>query len=102
MASLTEIVKQEIAWYAAGGLDAKSYLLANEVEQVYAVNVVSRTTPKPQWPADVVVIARIAGELVIIEEDRTDKPLVDRLVAASIPRDKIILAYAGEPLPDMS
>ncbi len=48
-----------------------------------------------------VVLARVVGDYVIVEEDLTDRPLVDRLVAAGIPREKIILAYAGEPLSDM-
>jgi hypothetical protein len=35
---------------------------------------------------------------VITEEDLTDRPLVDALVRAGVPRDKIVLAYAGEPI----
>ncbi|GIK67262.1 MAG: hypothetical protein BroJett018_50560 [Chloroflexota bacterium] len=45
-------------------------------------------------------MARIKGDYIIIEDDRTDKPLVKRLVAAGIPRERIILAYANEPLPN--
>jgi KaiC/GvpD/RAD55 family RecA-like ATPase len=36
---------------------------------------------------------------VIIEEDRTDRPLVDELIAAGIPRERIVLAYIGEAPP---
>lgn len=51
-------------------------------------------------PSHVVVMARIEGDYVIIEADRTDKPLVERLIDAGIPREKIIEYYAGEPLPE--
>lgn len=100
MASLTEIVKQEVFWYAGGGSKVKYLPFANEIEQAYTVNVID--TPERRQPAGVVVLARVIGDYVIIEEDLTDRPLVDRLVAAGIPREKIILAYAGEPLPDVS
>ncbi|MDX2140626.1 MAG: element excision factor XisI family protein [Chloroflexota bacterium] len=36
---------------------------------------------------------------VVIERDMNDKPLVDALVQAGVPREKIILAYAGEAMP---
>ncbi|KAB2858249.1 MAG: XisI protein [Anaerolineae bacterium] len=39
----------------------------------------------------------VTGDRVIIEDDRTDKPLVKRLVAAGIPREKIIWVYANAP-----
>jgi hypothetical protein len=97
MDSLAEIVKREIGWYAAGDTDLKMYVLFNEADQVYAVN---RVIPSRRWPTDVVMLARIVGDYVIIEDDRTDKPFEDRLTAAGIPRAKIVLAYAGEILPD--
>jgi hypothetical protein len=34
------------------------------------------------------------------EEDPTDKKLVDALLQRGIPREQIVLAYAGEPIPD--
>ncbi len=98
MAGLAEIVKQEIAWYAASGSNLKSYLLTDEMAHIYGVTVIDY--PVRRHPAGVAVLARVVGDQVIIEEDRTDKPLVERLVAAGVPRNKIILAYANEPLPD--
>lgn len=100
METLADILKREMAWYTSGGFDLEAYLLSNDAQQVYSVNIVSTAYPKPQWPADVVVMARIKGDYIIIEDDRTDKPLVKRLVAAGIPRERIILAYANEPLPN--
>jgi XisI protein len=100
MDKLTEIVKQEVGWYASGGAGANVILYASldDVKQVYAVNAVSY--PERNRSAGLVVLARIVGDTVIIEADRTDRPLVDSLRHAGIPREKIVLAYAGEPIPD--
>ena len=35
---------------------------------------------------------------IVIERDVNDKPLVDALLQAGIPRKQIVLAYAGEPV----
>lgn len=98
MSTLAETLRREVAWYASGGLNSNAILLSNDEAQVYAVNVYDY--PKHELPAGIAVMARLAGEFIVIEEDRTTKPLEDRLQAAGIPREKIILAYAGEKLPD--
>lgn len=100
MATLIETVKQELAWYASSGFNSKSYLLINDADQVYAVNVVIRKSSRP-FPTNVVMMVRVVGDTVIVEDDRTDRPFEDRLMAAGVPREKIILAYAGEPVPDL-
>jgi hypothetical protein len=46
------------------------------------------------------LIVRIAGDKIIVEEDRNSDPLYEALVQAGIPREQIILAYAGESIPD--
>ncbi|KAB2866373.1 MAG: XisI protein [Anaerolineae bacterium] len=48
-----------------------------------------------------VAFAPIVGDYITIEEDRTDRPLVERLVAAGIPREKIVCPYACDPYPDV-
>jgi hypothetical protein len=100
MASLDEIVKKELAWYASSGFNSKSYLLMNDPEHIYGVTVIVRQA-KRQFPTDVVMLVRVVGDYVVVEDDRTDKPFEDRLMAAGIPREKIILAYAGEPIPEL-
>ena len=97
MASLNDIVKQVVFWYASGGLNLRTFALSNEEQSVYAVNVVD--WPNRHRPAGVVVLARIEDDRVVIEEDTTDRPLVDALVKAGIPRERIVLQYAGESLP---
>jgi hypothetical protein len=94
MAQLNEIVKDTLLQYVGRGFDNRSFPLANEAEQIYAVNIID--TPVRKRKAGVVVIARVDGDRVIIEEDLTDRPLVDALVEAGVPREKIVLAYAGE------
>lgn len=42
----------------------------------------------------------VVNNKTIINKDTTDRPLVDELVRAGIPRDQIVLAYAGEKLPE--
>lgn len=97
MNQLDEIVKRTVFWYAAGGTNVKSFPLVNEEQHVYAVNVID--WPERRRSAGVVVIARVEGDKVIIEEDMTDHPLVDALVENGVPREQIILAYVGERLP---
>jgi hypothetical protein len=63
MAQLNEIVRETVFWYAGGGFNNKTFKLANEQEQVYAVNIVD-TVPR-QEAASVVVIARVDGDRVI-------------------------------------
>lgn len=45
------------------------------------------------------IIVRVIADTIIIEEDRNNKPLYEALMQAGIPREKIILAYAGEQVP---
>lgn len=45
------------------------------------------------------VVVRIVHSIVVVERDQTDRPVVDALLDAGIPRANIILAYLGEPVP---
>lgn len=94
MDTLKTIVRDAVFWYAGGGINIRMYPLFNDDLGVYAVTMVD--FPERKHAAQVVVQARLEGEIVIIEEDTTDRPLVDRLVAAGIPRERIVLAYLGE------
>lgn len=100
MAGIKDIVREEVKKYAAGGRGANIILfpLLDDENHTYAVNAVDYPTREDY--AMVVVLARIVGDKVVIEEDTTDKKLVDALLQRGIPRDQIILAYQGEPIPD--
>ncbi len=101
MASLTEIVRAEVHWYASNGegLNVRLFPIFDDEHHNYAVIIVDHPAPKSyEGTAEVVVMARIFGNKVIIEADYTDKPLYKRLMERhDVPRDRIILAYVGEP-----
>jgi hypothetical protein len=100
MDTLKTILRDTLMYYVGSGRGANIRLFPvfDDEHQVYAVTAVDYPTHKDV--AGVVLLARIVGDMVVIEEDATDKSLLDRLEANGIPRDKIILAYAGEPVPD--
>lgn len=100
MDHIKKIVRQEVKKYASGGRGANILLFAilDDEQGIYAVNAVDY--PDRNDVAGVVVLARVVKNLVVIEEDMTDKKLVHALQQAGIMRDHIILAYEGEPIPD--
>lgn len=60
MASLANIVKEVVFSYASGGLNLRTFPLANEEQGVYGVNVID--WPERHRAAGVVVLARVEGE----------------------------------------
>jgi hypothetical protein len=100
MDNLNQIVSEEVKKYNSGGRGAGAifFFLADDQRQTYAVNAV--LYPKRTRSAGAVVMARVVGDRVIIEYDGTDKPLLDALLQRGIPREQIVLAYQGEPIPD--
>lgn len=95
---LSTIVQREVEDYAAGGSwKSAFYPISDVTRQIYTVMVVP-DTPRP-FPARAVVMARVIGDYVVIDEDTTDRPLVSELVRAGVPCEKIILLYAGQSLP---
>jgi hypothetical protein len=98
LTDLHDIVRDEVSKYVGYSPQEQLHAVLDLKNQVYAVVGI------PHWPrelpASIVVMARIAGEQIIVEEDTTDKPLYEALMAnAGIPREQIILAYAGEAIP---
>ncbi len=101
VAELTELVRQQVADYAKGqDWRGRSYFLENAQENIYAVTFVP-APDHPQAPKlDVIILARVIGDRVVIDEDITDRPLYRELMRAGIPREQIVLAYAGEQPPE--
>lgn len=96
--SLAEITRREVERYVGYSDDSTLYFLADDKRQTYAVVDVPHT-PR-EYPTEIVVLARVMGDVVVIDEDTTDKPLVEALmVNAHIPREKIILVYQDEAIP---
>lgn len=92
---LIQAVKNEIALYAGHSFTSQAYTLFDENNHRYAV-VVIPDLPRP-YPSRVIVMARIIDNKIFIDEDISDKPLVDALITnTDIAREQIVLVYAGE------
>lgn len=100
VAQLVEITRREVAGYVGFSPFAKFYPLLDDENRTYAVVIVEKENDKRL--VDIVIMARVVGDQVIIEEETTDKPLVDALmVNGNVPREQIVLAYAGEAVPEV-
>lgn len=98
--NVAQIVQDLIEDYANGGgwAKARGYAISDAQRGIYSVLAIPDYPRK--FPAGIVILARVTDYEVIIEQDITDRPLWEALVRAGIPREQIILTYAGEPLPD--
>ncbi len=94
MDALTEILRQVIAGYAGEALNGYSYLTSSADQQIFTVVSVGQV--RGQRVVDNGLVVRVKNNRIIIECDVNDKPLVDALLSAGIPRNQIVLAYAGE------
>ncbi len=95
--TLADVVREQVAAYAGPALKARAFFLSNEFEHIYGVVDVPES--RAQMTPLLVLLARVSDDFVIIEEDIHDRPLWEALVRAGIPRDRIVLAYAGESAP---
>jgi hypothetical protein len=99
LADMKAIVRREVDRYAVDVPGCKLYAVLDDLNQTYGVICVpDNSADRPAW---IVMLTHIVDDYVVIDEDTTDKPLVDALmINGGIPREKIILAYAGETLPE--
>jgi hypothetical protein len=96
MDTLKCTVRHVVESYAGKAHNGHLYLTTSPTEDVLAVVGVGVVNGERFVTTGLLV--RIVGDFVIVEHDRNDKSVLDALVQAGIPRDKIILAYAGEPV----
>ena len=94
MDKLEHILETCMRTYATKGHNGRSYFTKNDTEKV--MTVVSSFVVQGNHYVDTTLMARLVNERIIIEQDKTNKPLVDMLLAADIPRSQITLVYAGE------
>jgi hypothetical protein len=94
MDTLTKTVYDAVMGYARKGLNSQSYFTHDDDNTIFSV--VTVTTNNTSF---VSLLVRISNSMVIVEQDRNNKTLVDALLQAGIPRESIILAYKGEPTP---
>src|SRR5579885_1366314 len=94
MDTLRQSLRRAMEGYAGRALNGYSYLLGSPDMSVFAIVSVGHVQDRDI--VDTGLMARVAGERIIIERDVNDKPLVDALIAEGIDRSRITLKYAGE------
>lgn len=94
MDTLTQTVSNVVMAYARKGLNSQSYFTHDNDNTIFSVVTVSANNT-----AFVSVLVRLSESLIIVEQDRNDKAVVDALVEAGIERERISLAYKDEPVP---
>lgn len=96
--SLVDATRREVERYTGYSDESNLYFLSNDIKFVYTVVDVPNI-PRT-YSTEIVVMAHVVGDFIVIDEDTTDKPLFEALmVNAYIPRENIILAYQGETIP---
>ena len=93
IADPTGVLRQGIEDYVRDQDDSNAYWLEDIAHHLLAVLVVPKDKPQQSLT---ILVARIEDDMVIIETDLTDKPLFQALEQAGVPREQIVLAYAGE------
>jgi hypothetical protein len=97
MVGLADVLKTCLdEFYGMGwGWQLRKLKAYDDVAQTYAVLAV------PLHHRDemgVMVMARILNDQIVIEADKTDRPLVDKLLEMGVLRQQIVLAYQNEPV----
>ncbi len=92
--ALNDVVRQQISTYATDGYNLagqriKLYFVENPQEQVFAI--LGPYDPV-DGKAELVLMARIIDNQVIIDFDKTSKPLYNALKRAGVPEHQIIIA----------
>ena len=93
---LAEVVRQTVSSYATRGYSAgqpsRLYYVENLQDQVFSV--VAPYNQKYER-ADLVLMARIVNDKIVIEADKTSKPLFDELRRAGIDESQIVVMGLG-------
>ena len=95
MDRLIDTLRKVLEGYTGEALNGYSYL--TESKDGNAFTIVSIGYLPDKRVVDAGLIVRLLENRIIIERDLNDKPLVDALLQANVPRRQIVLAYAGEP-----
>ena len=95
MDTLKATLQAVLEGYTGDGLNGHAYLVHDPALEIYTVISVGYIRQRRVTDANLIV--RLTSDKIIIERDMNDKTLADALVQAGVPRQSIILAYAGEP-----
>lgn len=99
MGTLREDVRKAVERYAVKGINSDAYLTVSPDGDLLTVIDFAHDNKGRRFVATSLVV-RYTDEFVIIQHDDNNKPLVDALVQGGVPRAQIILAYAGETIPE--
>ena len=94
MAELKRILREVMQEYAGEALNGHLYLTSNDDEGVFTITSIANV--RGERVVETGIVARIDYETILIERDISNKPLVDALLQVGIPRERIVLVYAGE------
>lgn len=98
MDRLRETLIAVLEGYTGKAFNGYSYLTSSTDQHHFVVTGVGTVQGKRIINTGLVV--QLSDDMIIVDRDINNKPLVDALVQAGIPRTQIVLAYAGEPVPE--
>jgi hypothetical protein len=98
MDRLKEMLIAALEGYIGNAFNGYSYLTSSADQNHFVVTSVGTVQGKRIVNTGLVV--QLNDNTIIIDRDINSKPLVDALIQVGIPRKQIILAYAGEPVPE--
>jgi hypothetical protein len=97
METLQHTLKAVMIGYTGRGLNDDSVLTMSDDGRL--LTVVSIGQVRGETLVDTGLIVRLLGDIIVIDRDNNSKPLVEALLQAGVPREQIVLAYAGETIP---
>jgi hypothetical protein len=92
------ILIRELAKYSGKAINGYSYLDSNSEQTHFVITSIGNI--RNRRVVNTAIIVQLVNDTIIIDRDIFDKPLADALIQAGVPRNKIILAYAGELVPE--
>jgi hypothetical protein len=84
--------------YTGKAFNGYSYMTSSVDQQHFVVTSVGYV--HGQRVVNTGLVVQFINNMIIIDHDINNKPLVDALIQAGVSRDQIILTYAGEPVPE--
>lgn len=99
MDRLTRLLIEVLEGYTGSAFNGYSYLTSSTDQRHFVVTSIG--TAQGKRIVNTGIVAHLSQDTIVIDRDINNKPLVDALVQAGISRTQIILAYEGEPVPEI-
>src|SRR5215813_4371609 len=99
-AKLIQIARQEVEKYEGISPHAAIYAILDDERHRYAVNAIENQPGKDHsW---IILQVHIDDGFIVIDEDGIWEKKFDAMLEnAGVPREQIVLAYLGEPIPSL-